>query len=151
MFRILRMVLIGIVLGMPLSSKADDTWLMLSCCAHHWKRSPDQNEENTGLFLDHSMSERGSVIVGSYRNSQDRMSSFAAVGLRAWETRWSGWAIESRILFGAVSGYGSSETSRNNAQAIVLPALTVRSRDVGVIVTGAPGILLGLGLEIRLP
>lgn len=151
MFRILRMMLLGVMLGMPLSAMAGDTWLMLSCCAHHWKRSPDQNEENTGLFLDHAMSDRGSVVVGSYRNSQDRMSSFAAVGLRAWETRWGGLAIESRVLFGAVSGYGSSETSRNNAQAIMLPALTVRGRDIGVIVTGVPGVLLGLGLEIRLP
>mgnify|MGYP001557766687 CR=1 FL=1 len=128
-----------------------DTWVMLTGQSYHWTRSPDQNEKNYGLFLDHGISERGSVVIGSYRNSQNRMSSVATVGLTTVKGRIMGLSAESRLLFGAVTGYGKTEAERGNTKLIVVPVWTLRGRDVGVIVTGIPWVLVGVGIEVRLP
>ena len=76
----MRSLIAAIALLIATPSHAD-TWAMLSGNSYHWTRSPDQNEKNFGLFLDHGVSDRTSVVIGSYRNSQNRMSSVATVGL----------------------------------------------------------------------
>ena len=140
-------MVIGVV---PAHAGESETWVTGWCCSRHWPAG-EHRERNFGAGLDYTLANRDAVIAGNYRNSHDRTSSYIAYGLRTWSADAVGLAFEGRVLFGTVSGYGSNERARQMLRPLILPSFTVRGRRVGAVVMGVPGLLLGLGLEVRLP
>ena len=137
-----------------MSVKADEseTWLMLSCCSKHWRTGGHEyNEDNHGVAIQHIFRNRDYLIVGAYRNSFYLQSNYAGYGFRTWELRGNGLRLESSVLVGGVSGYGDDLGEANKHSLMVIPILTLRGKNAGLMVMGVPGLLLGLGLEVRLP
>lgn len=149
-------ILLAILLAgfAPRAAADSNTWLMVACCAHHWRTGEHRyNEQNYGLALDHRLPWGDDVVVGAYRNSFYRQSSYAAYGWTAWSMEHDGVQIAAKVLLGGISGYGDSDAQRQNYDVLLAPVVTIREpyKHVGLVVLGIPGVLIGLGVELQLP
>jgi len=148
--KVLRLMLLSIlVVSFPV--RADD-WLMFSCCSKHWRVGEHSyNEDNHGLSLIHTFPDKNFLMVGGYRNSFSRQSAYVGFGIHAWDVEIGGLDIQSGVMIGGVTGYGNDEGERNRHSPFLLPTVRFSKDDIGAVVMGAPGIMLGLGIEFRIP
>jgi len=150
--RVTALALLVAALGLSSPVQAGETWAAVMCCSRHWRVGEHHyNQKNYGLALDHELANGDSLIVGGYKNSFSRTSSMAFYGVRVTEKRMGSVRATGNLLVGAVSGYGDSEEQRQHFGPAVLPQITFRGREAGVMVIGVPGLLMGLAIEMRLP
>lgn len=96
------------------------------------------------------MPDGNSVSAGGYRNSLSRQSYFAGFGVNAWEKSVNGVRAGLSFVGGIVSGYGETENDQS-INPFILPTLSIDNGKVGLLFVGVPGVMVAMGIQVRLP
>jgi hypothetical protein len=106
---------ISLILAVIALPAASETWVHVYGVS--WHSTPGYRENNTGVGIEHRVSDRWSGMIGTFQNSLDRQSVMVAakyhwIDRGAWSVRW---------MLGGATGY------RNYAVApVVLPEVCYR-------------------------
>jgi hypothetical protein len=100
---------------------------------HHWRNAEDYNNVNLGLGVEYSFSDKSSVMVGAFRNSQYRTAEYLYLHYEPFRIRG--------IRFGAMGGvvnHYDMDDGRFIASALLTATVAVGRFEVGVV--GFPNV-----------
>lgn len=107
-----------------------ETWIVATLAGYHYSAEPnkDYNEQNFGLGLEHSLTQRVRFAGGFYRNSNRIDSTYIFV---AWLPVERG-AVKLGVAAGIVSGY------EREPLKVAFPVLAVEGKSLGANITLVP-------------
>lgn len=125
-----------------IKSALKNSWLNINGISYHFDRKNPHNERNWGLGLEVPLSDHSSAMIGRYKNSDWKQTSYA------WyvNTPWSIGKVQLGYMAGIATGY------RDNPLTPMLVgglAATIRNDRVGVNVICLPPALCAANLTVK--
>jgi|RhiMethySRZTD1v2_1073278.scaffolds.fasta_scaffold1428700_2 hypothetical protein len=137
----------------PCAALADapvQVWLDPGFFSYHFKEG-DYRQDNYGLGVGVFFAPEHGVLAGTFLNSNDERSHYAAYHWRPWGWNPAGISVRAGLAFGFIDGY--SNTNHGHWFPVVLPALSAEYGRLGATFLFAPhprnGTALALQLRLR--
>ena len=83
--------------------------------------------------------------------SPKAVSAYRLIGFNLANWHPNGTSVQLAWTVGGVSGYGDDVGEVNKHRAFTLPTLTVRNDRLGIMFMGIPGLMVAMGLQVKLP
>jgi len=147
------------VLGLALSGAADAgraqevtaapaqrLWLNAGALSYHFDRSKNLRDDNWGLGAEYWLDRRNALMAGSFINSNDARTRYAAWVWRPVATHWGPVAVGAGVGLAAFDGYPNY---RNGSWFVTpMPVLTFEYQRVGLNLYPTPKVNNSLNAAI---
>ncbi|MBS1992568.1 MAG: hypothetical protein JSS83_18750 [Cyanobacteria bacterium SZAS LIN-3] len=118
-----------------------NAWVDVNGVSYHFKRNPKHNERNWGVGLEFPVSDRSTVLVGTYNNSNWRQSNYVWYEYTPWHIG----PVKFGLMGGGVTGYRSGM----NVMPVAGLAFTGGSDRVGFNIVCLPPVVCAASIKFK--